>query len=433
MTNKTKVNLSFALLLGLLFLYSSKSNAASSASVYSVTSGPLILEDSVKVSTITKGYVKASNDAIYKATVQSISKNTFKTALKAGLAVAASPYTIAALVALEAYDIYYDEETQQVGSTVKIYTGNCRISGNNKGYMSANQCVQYYISNYDVGSENSILSGYSHSYVSGTNYNHVFTRKSGGVWDTGQVHTQITEVQTAFQPATDDSLFDAYQQFVKANPDLDHSSLFENADGSVNQDFFADGVEFSEYSVDEQELIDLYGSGILQSSDPSSSNYVTPARLDEIAEMYAQQNKTDSETANDLTAAELEPMTYEEYKQEQISKEARLDAKGSEFDSVNTDKLDKTEELDEQFNILDTAMTGINDSSLPSVLPDLPKFDYSSGCQTVELFTGGLTGQTVFPNASQCSKLGVMKDLLSYFLYVVFFWMISVQLLKEAN
>jgi hypothetical protein len=79
---------------------------------------------------------------------------------------------------------------------------------------------------------------------------------------------------------------------------------------------------------------------------------------------------------------------------------------------------DKPEDYDysgETFDNLLTGMTGVADPPDLDFMPTLPR--YSSGCQTLTLSYGGHS--VVFPNNSQCDKLGDAKNIIAYMLYVL--------------
>jgi len=426
MDSKFKFNTLIFITVIILFFFVSRANATSTAQVYSISNGkPLVLQDSLKVNTITRGF--ASNAPVYRAMTQTVGRALFLSVFRK--VVGLTPIGVGFIVA---YDYFIDEE-----GNVKSNSIGGGLDYRNASFDGLGRCVFYVgfshmfndISFYDCTEKNLQYAG---SFP--VNLEHTYNSSTGSVIVRGNSFSSYvfewggySSVDFILQPeiVTDDKLFSDLNEYIQNNPGLNHNDIFKNADGSVNQDYFPN-PEFSLHSQTDTELMDLYGNGLLQSADPALDNYITPEELARIKAMYDYLHRTDEQKAEDLTAIAKEPMTRAEYAEEQLLKENRAVDSASSLSGIDLGNLDKTEDLDNNFEILDTLMT--NTSDLPSVLPTMPQFEFSATCKTVML-----PFNVEFPNASQCSKLNILKQMLGYFLYVIFFWMIITQLLKEAN
>lgn len=403
----------------LMLFVMNRAHAAVPNSVYSVVSNPVFTETGATVTTITRG--TAANQAVYKATVQTVSKalllSTFRTAVKF------TPYGIAALGAWAVYDYYINDETGELEHTVSVGFGTCwqwrDLDGNvsiNHGSLSYTDCLSVLTPFIPAGYHVEYLNNRFELYNDATGYK-ISGNSLGYLSPTSYVDETVS--------VSDDDLYQKIQDYVSDNPNIDHSQLFYDQYGQVNQDYFPDPV-FYDVSPEDQTLIDLYGSGLLQSTDPQAANYVTPEEYQRIADLYDYQNRTLDEIADDLTADATEPMTRAEYAEEQVLKEDRMSASAESMKDVDLSGLDKTTEMNDNWDLLDNLIQ--NPSDLPSSLPTVPQLPYTASCQTIELGYG-----KVFPTANQCSQLNTAKDLIGYFLYVCFFWLITIELFKEAN
>lgn len=399
----------FILMLIVFSLFSINANASTN-SVYSIAMGkPLITSDGFKVQTITRGF--AANDPVYRVMVQTVAKTIAISVLRKTVGV--TPMGIAFLLAT---DYFLSEDTGEI-VTKGVYDsefwskqsssdiGSCVYKTSNQGYMTIQACYSLLTG---VGAD---FAGVFDRYVNETAYwvhpsNYVFPELSDSL-------------------VSDVDLFASMENYFETNENS--TDLFLNANGTVNQDYFPN-PEFELYTAEDSELMALYGSGLLQSTDPLLDNYLAPDELARIKEMYDSAHKTDEQIAEELTADVDKPMTKAQYAEEQSLKEDRADASADNMKSVNLDGLDKTTEMDEQFKQIDTVLTNIGTTGLPSLLPAVPSFP-SGSCQSMVFFGSGV----VFPSQSQCAKLTEFKDLLGWALYVIFFFMIVFETLKEAN
>lgn len=414
-SNQFKITIAITLLCTVCFV--NEVNASSTASVYSISSGnPVAYLNDYRVNTITKGVVNGKT--IYKPMVQKIAKTLFVSTFRKIIAV-----NVVGLGLMLAYDYFIDNDVSSP-TYGQIVTNETLIDGNSgsglcTGYGSVSS--QTLIGCATITQRN-IYDFSGCTTVNVTCKIYLYDDDNNAVGYLSYTPQELV-VSSENKNITDQQMLDSLDDYIANNENS--NDLFLNPDGTPNQDFFPN-PEFDYYTASDLELMDLYASGLLQSTDPLADNYVTPAEYQEIAEMYAQANLTDEELAEELTLDATEPMTYDEYKTEQLAKEARAVTASEHLNDVDLTNLDKTTELDEQFNILNTMLT--NPADLPSILPVLPQFQPTSSCRTVSL-----PFDIVFPNASQCEKLNIAKAMIGYFLYVIFAWMITTELLKEAN
>lgn len=410
-----------------LFSFSSLSYSLDFSEVYSVVNGkPVFAGDAVNVSTITRKMI--DNKMLYRPIVQVIPKSVFMTAFRRTLGI--TPYGIAALAALELYDYFIDSDTGELMQN-PASTGACYMAGNYKGVLTSSECI---LTAYQIWPASTIGTPHlDNSNVSGPQSILDKNNSYLGYWNPST--TSTTEPTPVLDNNAD--FWQKVEDYVNNDTITDQSTMFYNNDGTINKEFFPKPT-FDVYTATETELMDLYGSGLLQSTDPASSNYVTPAEFQHIKDLYDQANKPIDQVAEDLEAEANKPITQAQHRSNQLGAEQRKAALTASENSANIDgigavdisNLDKTQEMDDGFDLLNNAFTGISTSNLPSVLPTLPQLNTGS-CQSmsVNFFGNAFT----FPDASQCAKLTNLKTLFGYAFYVIFVYMITIELLKEAN
>lgn len=410
-----------ALAFVLLSLLIHQSSFASANTVYSISSGkPLISADSLKVNTITRGF--ASNQPVYKSMVQTVPKALFLFTFRRVAML--TPYGIAALVA---YEYFVDDETGEIRSNESAYSvdsvaldsvGYCWSRDGNLPVTTYSNCL--YASRLNEPFHSFRISVADQLVASGQGrlgFGFAFLPANG-------------IINSSYPSVTDDELYNNI-----LNDETFTNDVFLNADGSVNQDYFPN-PEFEYYTPEDTELMMQYGQGLLQSTDSLADYYLSPTELARIAELYANANKTDDEIAQNLTAYASQPMTQSQYASEQTLKEARAVVDANALSTASTSAIDKTTELDEQFSILDTLMTNLTD--LPSGLPVVPIFQYSSSCRQIVIGADspyfGITGSIDFPSQEQCTKiLAPFKDMMGWLMYINVFFLMMFQLYKELH
>lgn len=408
--------------------YSSSSHAANQATVFSITGKPLFDAEGVKVSTITRGF--ASNQPVYKATVQKVQKGLLAKVFKKSLGF--TPYGVAALAAYDLYGIFTEDDViLKKGASIDY--SNYQSDGVGTCSYYGNSSVTY----FDVTFEYCFARATS---ASGFIRDITKTNLSGGrmqfkgkqVPNYNFSWTGVSSIEPSVEstPVTDDELVNAMQQYISDNPNLDHSKMFYGADGLVDPEYFPN-PEFQLNTATEQANADLYGAGLLQQTDPLADNYASPSDYAKAQELWEKQNLTPEQQADALNEQLKQPITQDQYATEQALKEARtetklnqsaallkaLDIKPNDYTTASQENLDKTLEL------LNTT------SDLPSSdFNNYLNFTTSETCKTVPF---PFIGQ--FPNASQCQKLGTVKEFLGYFLSILLMWNIINTVLKEAN
>ena len=471
----------FLVFLTLLFVFFVSSANAGSAQVVNVTTAPQITSSGVNVGTITKGFSKAANSDVYRPVVQVISRARFASVAK--FAIRRSPYGLAFLLAYG----YYNTETGELkkkptsleelayhDSFLKNVVGS--IGSSNGGQVSVLS-----------GTLSDLFANYSFRPVEGrSEYTNVV--KSYGRITQVTIHyceggpcsgypnpvvyitydknanTDIPKLEDFSLSVSDDDFLTSLSEYTSQNP-YGGSSLFLNSDGSVNQDYFADGVDIEVYTPTEKENMGKFGSGILQSNDPSADHYVTPQEYSDIEAEYNALNMTPEELAEFLgtqgkgaltndsmlsildkafaknraenkkdkeTATDFDGLTREQYAQEQALKETREQTKNDlekqEIDNLVGESTPKKDDLNSQWDEMDLKL--INPTALPEISFNLPSQISYGGCQSVS--TNILGNDFTFPSSSGCQKIEKAKEVFGWFLYMVFAWSIFVSLTKES-
>ncbi|WP_320153098.1 hypothetical protein [uncultured Tolumonas sp.] len=164
------------------------------------------------------------------------------------------------------------------------------------------------------------------------------------------------------------------------------------------------------------DYITKYNNGLLQTTDPSKPNYVTPAQYEYIksqAESQAAAKATGASGAtstNPLQGME-QPITQDQY---DASNKKVDDAAKSAVNSQSFDGFGDNKTLDDGNQKLKEISEGGIQPLSPFNLPSLPQ---ASTCQSV---TWEFMGQSVeIPGADGCKRLADLKRIFGYLLYVL--------------
>jgi len=427
-------------------LFSLNSYAASTPPryVYSV-SDAVVTGDFIASSTITKGYTNLGK-TVYKPVVQKVEKALFIKISKKALGL--TPYGIAALAAYEAYGWYMDDDGELMNSNSTEYDYSSNMSGlkgtcaygyytnsmTNGWYnVDFNTCVANVTAYFNTRTTLPYSFKNNTTEIIGTNTYEVlsYATELGG----SKLRFIFSDPSQILQKnpvsVSDDDYWAAQVAYMNQTPDFSWADAFKNADGTINQEYFPD-PEFDEMTTEDQVLLDLYASGLLQSTDPSADHYVTPTEYDRIKQMYDTQNLTDQQIADELNANLEQAITQEQYQTEQTAIEAREEVRKNAAAAtlagldVGADELATSADTINQSFIDQLTLT--NDLPDTNGFIDYFSFNSGSGCETVEL-----PFNVVFPTTSQCEKLGSLKTMLGYFLFCLIGWNMINVVLKEAN
>ena len=174
----------------------------------------------------------------------------------------------------------------------------------------------------------------------------------------------------------------------------------------------------------DQEALDWYYKGLLQSTNPNAPYYVSPERYQQIAALANQlQQATNPQTQADALNNNMKnPLTQKELEETLKKRDTEAKKEADEISKTDTKPVTdayKDSKLKDEYDKLKERVS--DPSKMPQLPPlpaqaqiDLPTFKQ---CQTitVNFFNGALT----FPNPDQCQKLEQVKTGLGYLMYVL--------------
>ena len=201
--------------------------------------------------------------------------------------------------------------------------------------------------------------------------------------------------------------------------------LFTNEDLAVDPTYSPSADLNTETLPD---YITKYNNGLLQTTDPSKPNYVTPAQYNYIksqAEKAAANAAGGSTSTNPLEGME-QPITQKQYDESNAKTD---EAAANQIKSTDWTGVDTASKGGDGANeALDKMAKGI-DPTLPILLaPDFPTY---SSCRTIDLTWKGYPA--VFPTQSQCVKMEEFKVNFGYFLYLLTAVGIIFELLRRVE
>lgn len=412
----------------------STATASIPAEVISIPKGaPVFVADGVKTTTIVRGM--AANDPA-RVVVQFSKKGNFLKNFRLGMIKNLNPYYLGALAAsgfiVDAlFDLQADLYKPAVAGSV------CTGSKGFVGFGTTESCVNDYVAHindfYGYGGSGEYYAVESVKQLSPTTLEvlmYKWITTNNGPYYSGQFKSNLNfgEQQTEPVRVTDDELWEFAKDYVQQNPTINHNDMFKNAEAQPNPDFFENVQYNPAANEDDLALLDLYRQGLLQSDDPTAPYYVPPEKLAEIAALDAQiaKEQTPEGEADAINDKLDQPITQAQY--EESNANMAMDATNA-VETKTVDNMDKTQELDEQFNILDNLVH--NPVDLPSALPSLQLPQSTSSCKTIEINHAGHS--VTFPNASQCNKLNEAKQGIGYLLYLLTFMGICFALLRSPN
>lgn len=409
-------------------------NAATPAKIISIPRGaPVFVADGVKTTAIARGM--AANDPA-RVVTQLVKKKNFLKHLRPGMIKAINPWYIASMVASGFIVMALEGLQEDLYKPLAGSSYDCVASGG-AGYptisvTSAAQCYDYVKSNFvqkwatpNIKFEFTPMTEISPMVF---NFNGMKIRiDNGQTIQTSLLGFKLVDVpqEIEYGLVSDEELYEHTKQFVADNPNMNHSNMFQNADSSVNEDFFQNPEYNPDANEDDLTLLDLYRQGHLQSTDPNAPYYVTPEKLAEIEAMAKQieEEQTPEGEADALNDKIKQPITQLEF-EESTAKHAKQALDG--IVKTPIDETDKTEQLDDDFGILDALV--MNPVGLPSKLPTIPTPQYSSGCRTINLAYHQYS--VAFPSSDQCAKLNEFKKGVGYILYILTAFGIAVAALR---
>ncbi|MBL0431948.1 hypothetical protein JD501_01760 [Aeromonas hydrophila] len=430
----------------LLLVFSAMTSAFSisaiikQAEVIKVNAFQSATAQAIKVTTTIRGF--AANDPFQIKTLD-IPKTTYMTRLKAGMGESGgfkgllkrNAWYAAWFATMAAAGWAIDELTNEVTKPVKVtkYTGQVG-QFNNPSYLGGNLTLPEAVAKV-IGECSS--SGYSNCasdsaltmVTAPSTYSFKVTYKFNGNSYSRNVYyyvTSTTEEITSTQPVPDDAIYDSLVSSMMADPQAAAQAFmvpdpypYPYPEILPSQVPYIPGVAESD-----QEALDWYYKGLLQSTNPNAPYYVSPERYQQIAALANQlQQATNPQTQADALNNNMKnPLTQKEL--EETLKKRDTEAKKEADDISKTDTKPVTDaykdsKLKDEYDKLKERVS--DPSKMPQLPPlpaqeqiDLPTFKQ---CQTitVNFFNGALT----FPNPDQCKKLEQVKTGLGYLMYVL--------------
>lgn len=228
------------------------------------------------------------------------------------------------------------------------------------------------------------------------------------------------------EPVPDDALYDSLVSKMLEDPKAAADAfMVPDAYPYPYPNLFPSQVPYIPgVSEADQEALDLYYRGLLQSTNPNAPYYVSPERYQQIASLanQLQQAQTPESQVSAANSTLKNPLTQAQL--EETLKKRDIEAKKEADDVSKTDTKPVTDayknsKIEDEFNKLKERVT---DTSKMPPLPDLPAsgnidLPKYTGCKTItaNFFNATLT----FPNPDQCAKLEQVKTGLGYLMYVL--------------
>jgi hypothetical protein len=203
------------------------------------------------------------------------------------------------------------------------------------------------------------------------------------------------------------------QAFGENNQPYPLDGLFTNEDLAVDPTFSPSADLNTETLPD---YITKYNNGLLQTTDPSKPNYVTPAQYEYIkSQANAQAAATASGTSGATSTSPLQGMEQPITQTQYDASNAKVD--GDAKSAVNAQSFDGFGDK----KTLDDGNQKLKEISEGGILPlspfNLPSLPHASTCQSV---TWEFMGQTLLiPGNDGCQRLADLKRIFGYLLYVL--------------
>lgn len=435
----------------ILFFWISSANAAISY-VPARETMSLLTDDSVVLSSgVLRGSVRleGATGTLYRANA-AVSASRWLTVTESAISTGkGNPWLTAALaasyVAYEAYQWYHTEEVNVIkdigtcyapvsyGYDKKVTIEEC---GNDAvTYLKTTQSVwpmsnpDVYVTGYDTADVSD-----AHIYIHDT-WTNVYYGSQGGEYTYRWVKSGTrTDTELQKTPITQDAALLA----ILANISGSSRDVF----GENSQPYPLDGMFDAEnLSVDPtyqpradinsdnlNDWITKYNNGVLQTTDPSASNYVTPAQYEFLKQQAIAQATSDVQSSSSSAISTTNAMTQSQFEASQ----QKLDtATATAINATDTTSLDNqiTESgFDDANNQLtDIANGDIGDLPLLPT-PNLPGY---SSCQTLDMSWKGHAA--VFPSPSQCQKMEEAKRAFGYILYLITFVGLVWEILRRVE
>ncbi|XAG67416.1 hypothetical protein MRM75_12135 [bacterium 19CA06SA08-2] len=416
----------------LLFLFSAIASAFSLSSLIKqaevIKANAVVSASStaIKVSTTIRGF--AANDPYFIKNID-VPKTTFMGHVKGNISSLAkrNAWYAAWLGTMAAAGWAIDELHNQVTTNKIDFKGDCKSQYGTHGTdLTTEQCAKAFVSALGA-----TYVGYSKKFsyqqpAIGNSVYYYAQYKTGGMSGSQEFYVAYKVSSSTSEPVSDDALYDSLITYMLQDKEnAAQAFMVPDAYPYPYPQVFPDTVPYIPgVAESDQEALDWYYKGLLQSTNPNAPYYVSPERYQQIASLanQLQQGQTPEGQVSAANSTLKNPLTQKEL--EETLKKRDIDAKKEAEEISKTDTKPVTDaykdsKLKEEYDKLKERIT--DPSKMPQLPPlpaqaqiDLPTYRQ---CQTVTMnfFNGVLT----FPNPDQCQKLEQVKTGLGYLMYVL--------------
>lgn len=382
----------------------------------------------IKVSTTIKGF--AANDPYYIKNID-VPKTSFMGHVKGNISSLAkrNAWYAAWLGTMAAAGWAIDELHNQVVATPKDYKIGFYYYIMNGVYESApsrqslplNACKSFLESKgYTFTSSSTTWCGYkAGSYNGGAEI-------KKNPCNVSTVNLDSCKGVVISDPVPDDALYDSLVAHMLQDPQAAAQAfMVPDAWPYPYPQIFPDTVPYIPgVAESDQEALDWYYKGLLQSTNPNAPYYVSPERYQQIASLanQLQQGQTPEGQVSSANSTLKNPLTQAQLEETLKKRDAEQKKEADEISKTDTKPITdayKDSKLKDEYDKLKERITD------PSKLPELPPLPAQAQidlpthkqCQTITMnfFNGVLT----FPNPDQCQKLEQVKTGLGYLMYVL--------------
>lgn len=373
------------------------SNFIKQAEVIKVNAVQSATSSAIKVTTTIRGF--AANDPYQIKTID-VPKTSFMGHVKGNIKTLAkrNAWYAGWLATMAAAGWAIDELTNQVVSTPKFYTGSCEYPGRFQVSVEYNQCILNYLgTSYKLDKAVPISGPFPMKINIPTQFQ-IHGCLTFSPFTCSQLSivtfkpTTISNSQPV--PVPDDALYDSLVSHMLQDP-IAAAQAFMVPDPwpYPYPQIFPDTVPYIPgVAQSDEEALDLYLKGLLQSTNPSAAHYVTPERYQQIAALAGQlqQGLTPESQVGELNDQIKKPLTQKEL-EESLKKEREAEDKATKEALGTAPALDTLLDPYNQFEqkVKDTPQDEIN---------ELPDNNYSiSGqgrCYVIEKPIG-IMGTTI--------------------------------------
>lgn len=359
------------------------------AEVIKVNAVTAATSTAITVSTTIRGF--AANDP-YQIKTLDVPKTTYMTRLKAGMGetgglkglVKRNAWYAGWLATMVAAGWAIDELQNQVMSTNYTYTGTCYtgISGVPPlSSVSYPDCHLYALSklNRPAAPNHSVC--YDQLKPSSGRINFTLTDDYSRCQIYGYFIVGSTgSVQT---PVSDGALYDSLISKMLSDPEAAAQAfMVPDAWPYPYPEVFPDTVPYIPgVTESDQELLDLYAQGLLQSTNPNAAHYVTPEKLAEIAALAGQLQAGVTpqalvDAANQAAQAPVTQAQLEAILKKQEAAEAKADAAAvTQAAAALAPATTALDDLQDEKTELEGMITDAPTAQPPSSIPDI--FDWT--------------------------------------------------------